>query len=397
MKKLLFSFLVIMTALLLSQCADAEPEVLPVGATDVEIVSIEENPVVKDPNYLTQVKVFDQCQASSPFKPDVSYGQVATESSTEEFSLSGGIEGGGEFPSGVALTLKGGVEQKFASQVAETRSHIEGADIEVPAYTKQEYTLNWRELRREGKIVYIEGGKTKEALYSYRIGFELASAVGVDIPCSGTAIEDGWITLFSMENPVTDESVWDKNSIGFSYAEITEDGRLHIAAKNDTDAWQEWPLTLQLSAPYSRAEAILEIVRAEGGPAGFGLSGYTSDGNYCFHLNPWANDRDDDPPVGLGYSWVGEVQQGDKAGCWDWGKTTFHSNVPWVEESVAGTFTLQVHFTENGLDFLRDGLIVDTAPITQTSGSELMIMIRLEPGAYVEGYLDSLRVYQGIE
>ena len=55
-----------MTAMLLSQCADAEPEVLPVGASDIEIVSIEKNPVAKTPNYLTQVKVFDQCQASSP-------------------------------------------------------------------------------------------------------------------------------------------------------------------------------------------------------------------------------------------------------------------------------------------------------------------------------------------
>ena len=51
-----------MTAMLLRQCADAEPEVLPVGASNIEIVSIEENPVAKDPNYLTQVKVFNQCQ-----------------------------------------------------------------------------------------------------------------------------------------------------------------------------------------------------------------------------------------------------------------------------------------------------------------------------------------------
>ncbi|MBC8507886.1 MAG: hypothetical protein H8D34_23710 [Chloroflexi bacterium] len=313
---------------------------------------------------------------------------------TEELTLSAGGEGGGKLNPAVEVTLRGSIEKKYANEVSETRSHIEGADIEVPAYTKQEYMLNWQELRREGKIVYIEGGITKEARYSYRIGFELASAVGVDVPCSGVAGDDGWITVFSIDNPVIDGALWDKNSIGFSYAELTEDGRLHIAATNNTNAWQEWPLTLQLSQPFSRAEVVIELIHANGGPAGFGLSGYTSDGKYCFHLNPWSNDRDDDPPIGLGYSWVGEVQQGDKAGCWDWSKTTLHSNIPWVEESVAGKFTLQVHFTENGLDFLRDEQIVDTAPITQTTGSELMIMIRLEPGAYVDGYLDSLRVYQ---
>lgn len=63
--------------------------------------------------------------------------------------------------------------------------HSESANIEVPAHTQQEYTIIWQETRRTGTVEYIENGQSKSTDYSYRVGLELVSTSGKDIPYPG--------------------------------------------------------------------------------------------------------------------------------------------------------------------------------------------------------------------
>ena len=46
----------------------------------------------------------------------------------------------------------------------------------------------WRETWREGTVQYVEGDTPKKATYTYRIGLELMSSTGKDLPCPGTAV-----------------------------------------------------------------------------------------------------------------------------------------------------------------------------------------------------------------
>ena len=149
----------------------------------VQVVAITEEETVI--NELTQRKVFDQCEASSTFRPDVRFSQAESNATQEELVLGGTVGGEKGFSELAKVTLEGSVQKQFASSRNIEQVHGEGGTIEVPPYTRQEYTLVWRETRRKGTVEYIEDGVVKTAEYSYRVGLELVSTIGKDLTCPG--------------------------------------------------------------------------------------------------------------------------------------------------------------------------------------------------------------------
>lgn len=157
---------------------------LPSGVTVSQITELQ---TVE--NQLTQLKVFDQCGSTSPFKAEIQFSDSNSQTSQRQMVLtgSGGVEIG--LPSTVRATLEGAIEQHIGSSITSDQAHGESVSIEVPARSRQEYQIDWRETRREGTVQYTENGETKTANYSYRIGLELVSATGRDLNCSGQSGE----------------------------------------------------------------------------------------------------------------------------------------------------------------------------------------------------------------
>jgi hypothetical protein len=148
---------------------------------EVEVVDITEDDTVS--NQLTQHKTFDQCDSASPFEAEIRFSQANSEETRRELVI--GVEGGADIGmSEVAkAVIRGSIEGHFAKTVGRESGHEEGVKIRVPARTKQEYTIVWREIRREGTVKYVEGGEQQDVGYSYRVGLELVSAKGSDLAC----------------------------------------------------------------------------------------------------------------------------------------------------------------------------------------------------------------------
>lgn len=157
-------------------------------AGDVRVANISESQTVE--SQLTQVKDFDQCDSTSPFKAEIQFSDSSSQTSQRELVLTGagGVELG--LPSAVRVTLEGAIEQYIGSSITNGQAHGESVSIEVLARSHQEYQIVWRETRREGTVQYIENGETKTANYSYRIGLELVSSTGRDLSCSGQTQAD---------------------------------------------------------------------------------------------------------------------------------------------------------------------------------------------------------------
>jgi hypothetical protein len=149
----------------------------------VEVVNILEKDTIT--NVITQQKNFNQCDSASTFKAQIQFSQTNSQKGEQELVL--GASAGGEV--GVSeiaeVTIEGKLEKHFRESTIKHRGHEESVAIEVPPRTQQEYTLVWRESRREGTVQYIENGESKAVNYSYRIGLELVSATGRDLPCPG--------------------------------------------------------------------------------------------------------------------------------------------------------------------------------------------------------------------
>lgn len=172
-----------LTMLLITVVACSPSPAAPAASNTIEITNITEGSLVT--GEIIQTKAFDQCDSGSAFKAQVQFSESSGQSTQKELVLSGGV--GGELGvSAVAkVQLQGAVEQHFSSSTTSGQGHQESVDIEVPAHTQQEYTIVWRESRREGTIEYNENGAAKSVNYSYRIGLELVSARGKDIDCPG--------------------------------------------------------------------------------------------------------------------------------------------------------------------------------------------------------------------
>jgi hypothetical protein len=136
---------------------------------------------------IEQSKTFDQCESGSPFRANIKFSDSSSQSSQRELVLSGGVGGELGLSQVAKVQLQGAIEQHFSSETSSGQGHEEGVDIEVPAHTKQEYIILWREFRREGSIDYTEGVEAKSVNYSYRVGLELVSSTGRDLDCPGQA------------------------------------------------------------------------------------------------------------------------------------------------------------------------------------------------------------------
>jgi WD40 repeat protein len=177
--------LVICILLLTVQCGSTpEPmlEATPVPS-GVEVMEITEDNTVE--NEITQKKVFDQCESASPFKAKAKFSQYAVQEARKELVLGASLEGKVGLSKVAEVKLAGSIEQHFVSSEQVGKTHEEAVDIEVQPHSKQEYTIVWREIWREGTVQYVEEGTPKTATYRYRIGLELVSSIGKDLSCPG--------------------------------------------------------------------------------------------------------------------------------------------------------------------------------------------------------------------
>jgi hypothetical protein len=150
--------------------------------SEIEIIKITENS--SPTSEITQNKIFDQCNSGSSFKSNIQFDNSSSQTSSQDLVLKGGVGGELNISAIAKVTLEGAVEQHFGSSSTNSQGHNESVSIEVPAHTKQQYTIVWRETKREGNIQYKENGQDKTANFSYRIGIEVASSSGQDLICS---------------------------------------------------------------------------------------------------------------------------------------------------------------------------------------------------------------------
>lgn len=178
-----FSIIFMLLLMTITACAPKSPTAPSRG--DFEVTNISEGELVE--GKIVQSKTFDQCDSGSPFKANIQFSESSNQSSQKELVLSGEVGGELGLSQVAKVQIQGAVEEHFSSTTSSGQGHQEGVDIEVPAYTKQEYTIVWRELRREGTIEYKENEETKSVNYTYRVGLELVSASGKDLACRGQA------------------------------------------------------------------------------------------------------------------------------------------------------------------------------------------------------------------
>ena len=171
----------IMLAVLLVACGSSTPET-PIAASTINITNISENNVVV--GQIVQKKTFNQCASASPIRATIQFIETSGQTSQKALVLSetGGIQVG--LPKTAELKMEAAIEEHFSVTNERARTSEESVSIEVPAYTRQEYTIIWNETRREGTIEYMENGEKKFINYSYRMGVELASSSVSDINCA---------------------------------------------------------------------------------------------------------------------------------------------------------------------------------------------------------------------
>ena len=182
----------------------------------VDVMKITETDTVN--GEITQIKTFNQCDSASPFKAQVQFSSSSSQSTQQELVLKGSVTGEAGISALAKVKIEGAIEQHFASSSTSGQDHQETVALEVPAHSQQEYTIVWRETRREGSIQYQENGETKSVDFSYRIGLELTSASGRDLACPGqppipaevTPSPTNVPTLVQQPIPATDNSQQDQ-------------------------------------------------------------------------------------------------------------------------------------------------------------------------------------------
>ncbi|MBI5823756.1 MAG: hypothetical protein HZB18_06990 [Chloroflexi bacterium] len=193
-------FSLVMIFVLVVGCGPQSSPGAPQG--EVVVKEIKENDLVT--GEIIQTKTFDQCDAASSLDVQVQFSDTTSESSQEELVLSGSVSGEAGVSSVAKVQLQGSIEKHFASSETIGAGHVESINIQVPAYTRQEYTIVWTETRREGTVEYLEDGEAKFADYSYRVGLELASSSARNIDCSLPTETPPPAT--SIPSPVTESS-----------------------------------------------------------------------------------------------------------------------------------------------------------------------------------------------
>jgi hypothetical protein len=181
MNKSIYLNMVLLLLVCISCVNKNTPEVIVVDIVEEGIVTAE---ITEPP------KPFDRCDLSSPAYYTIQFSQSTNEEYQEALVL--GFTGTGEVGiSEIAkVAIGGAIETRFSKLTSSGDERSEKLEIEIPAYTYQEYTVVWGETRRRGIVTYIEDGVMKEAEYSYRIGLELLSFTGKDLECAGQSSAD---------------------------------------------------------------------------------------------------------------------------------------------------------------------------------------------------------------
>jgi hypothetical protein len=172
---------IILLVLSLAACG-SRPDETPIPPATISISNITENNTTV--GQIIQKKTFNQCDSASPVKATIQFSETSGQTSQKSLVLKegGGIQVG--LPKLAELQVEAALEEHFSVTNQTTRNTTESINIEVPARTRQEYTIVWSEIRREGTIEYTEDGMANFINYSYRIGVELESSSVKDIDCS---------------------------------------------------------------------------------------------------------------------------------------------------------------------------------------------------------------------
>ena len=178
-KSTILTFAMMILIISIAACGDATST----PATNAQVVNVTESELVT--GQITQTKIFNQCDSSSGIGTEVQFSDSSAQTNQQQLMLGAEITGGGEISGAVKLEIKGSIQKHFSETQQQGQAHTESASIEVPAHTQQEYTIVWQETRRNGTVEYVENGQSKSTSYSYRVGLELISTSGKDIPCPG--------------------------------------------------------------------------------------------------------------------------------------------------------------------------------------------------------------------
>lgn len=214
--------LFLVTAILVASTVGCQPSPTPTLAEDTQAIKILENELIT--KEITQTKIFDQCSSSSILKTQVAFSDSNSEANQDELVLGAEVTGGGKIEGAIELEIKGSIEKHFSNSTSKGSGHSESVGIEIPAHTKQEYTIIWKELRRAGTVEYLENGIPKSISYNYRVGLELVSSYGKDVPCGDAqnlsdSNHPSNLLSLNIRKPILDEistgltSIWDDNNL----------------------------------------------------------------------------------------------------------------------------------------------------------------------------------------
>jgi len=172
---------IIMLVVLLTACGKSTTET-PIPSTTIQVLNITENDI--EIGQITQTKSFNQCEADGPISATIQFSESSGQTSQKALTLSGtsGIQVGLEKVA--EIKLEGAVEEHFSVTRDESHGTSESISFQVPARTRQEYTIIWKEIRRTGTIEYLENGENKYINFSYRTGVEFESSSVRNIDCS---------------------------------------------------------------------------------------------------------------------------------------------------------------------------------------------------------------------
>lgn len=170
----------IVLLVLLAACEPPPPT--PIAQEIIQITQISSDNIVT--GQIVQTKTFDRCNAAGDFAAEVKFGESSSETTQKALTLTVGTGAEADIPAVAKAKVEAAVEEHFSFASETVKSHEEGVKIEVPAHTRQEYTIVWKETRDEGTVEYTVNGDPKIANYSYRVGLEFETAIGRDIDWS---------------------------------------------------------------------------------------------------------------------------------------------------------------------------------------------------------------------
>jgi hypothetical protein len=194
-KMLAVGITVISALIIISACS-------PSGATpeeqgDVAVTEITDAEIVDE---IVQTRLYNQCDSPNPLKVRMQFSESISEAKQSELTLAGKVGGEVNISPVVKAQLEASVQQKFASIYTAENGYQLTFDFEVPAQTHQEFTLIWRETRREGAINYQENGEEKSADFSYRVGLDFVASNTNDVGC----LEMPTASAISSPTPIPD-------------------------------------------------------------------------------------------------------------------------------------------------------------------------------------------------